>query len=384
MPSGSDLRGATLLIVDDKPQNLRLVSDFLAEQGFDLVLARTGAQALERVGRARPELVLLDVRMPDMDGFEVCRRLKADPATAVVPVIFMTAMDDTAHKLEGFRLGAVDYVTKPIQREELLARIRLHLQLHRLQQELEAKSEDLALKNTELEAYGRTIAHSLKTPLAAAIRFLEILHKFKADNLSDEQRTFVQQALSALVTTGQAVDALLLLSTLARQSVEPEPLDMAGLVHQAMHQLADLQARSEAEVHLPDTWPQALGYGPWVGEVWLNLLSNALKYSGSPPRVEVGASLEGDKVRCWVRDNGQALTAEEGRRVFEPFARLQQERAPGHGLGLATVRRIVAKLGGEVAVRPGRSGGNEFSFTLPAADSGRGKPGRPRASAARP
>jgi signal transduction histidine kinase len=384
MPSDSELRGATLLIVDDKPQNLRLVSDFLAEQGFDLMLARTGAQALERVARAMPELVLLDVRMPDMDGFEVCRRLKADPATAAVPVIFMTAMDDTAHKLEGFRLGAVDYITKPIQREELLARIRLHLQLHRLQRELEAKSDDLALKNTELEAYGRTIAHSLKTPLAAAIRFLEILHKFKADNLSDEQRTLVQQALSALVSTGQAVDALLLLSTLARQSVEPEPLDMASLVRQAMHQLADLQARSQAQVRLPDAWPQALGYGPWVGEVWLNLLSNAFKYSGSPPRVELGASREPGHVRCWVRDNGQALTAEEGRCVFEPFTRLQQERAPGHGLGLATVRRIVAKLGGEVAVRPAPGGGNEFSFTLPAGEPAARKPGRARAPTAKP
>ncbi len=346
MPSDSELRGATLLIVDDKPQNLRLVSDFLAEQGFDLMLARTGAQALERIGRAAPELVLLDVRMPDMDGFEVCRRLKADPATAAVPVIFMTAMDDTAHKLEGFRLGAVDYITKPIQREELLARIRLHLQLHRLQRELEAKSDDLALKNTELEAYGRTIAHSLKTPLAAAIRFLDVLHKFKADNLSDEQRTLVQQALSALVTTGQAVDALLLLSTLARQSVEPEPLDMASLVRQAMHQLADLQG-------------------------------------GTPPRVELGASREADYVRCWVRDNGQALTADEGRRVFEPVTRLQQERAPGHGLGLATVRRIAAKLGGEVGVRPGPAGGNEFSFTLRSVEPASPKRGRSRAPIAR-
>jgi signal transduction histidine kinase len=300
-----------------------------------------------------------------------------------VPVIFMTAMDDTAHKVEGFNLGAVDYITKPIQREELLARIRLHLQLHRLQRELEAKSEDLALKNTDLEAYGRTIAHSLKTPLAAAIRFLEILHKFKADNLSDEQRTLVRQALNALVSTGQAVDALLLLSTLARQHVEPEPLDMAGLVRQAMNQLADLQAQSGAEVRLPETWAPALGYGPWVGEIWLNLLSNAFKYSGSPPRVELGASREGGHVRCWVRDNGTTLTPEEGQRVFEPFTRLQQERAPGHGLGLATARRIVAKLGGEVAVRPAPAGGNEFSFTLPAAEPDARKPGRPRAPAAR-
>ena len=109
----AERREATLLIVDDKPQNLRLISDFLAEQGFDLMLTRSGAQALEKIELALPDLVLLDVTMPKMDGFEVCRRLKQDARTAAVPVIFMTALDDTAHKVEGFRLGAVDYITKP-------------------------------------------------------------------------------------------------------------------------------------------------------------------------------------------------------------------------------------------------------------------------------
>jgi DNA-binding response OmpR family regulator len=370
MPSSdTDLRAATLLIVDDKPQNLRLVSDFLAEQGFDLMLARSGAQALERVARATPELVLLDVRMPDMDGFAVCRRLKADSATADVPVIFMTAVDDTAHKVEGFALGAVDYITKPIQREELLARIRHHLQLHRLQRELVAKSADLASKNAELEAYGRTIAHSLKTPLAAAIRFLEILTQYKSDNLSEEQGRILQQALSALTTTGQAVDALLLLSTVARQDAQLQPLDMGRVVQHALNQLTDLQARTHAEVRLPASWPAAMGYAPWIGEVWLNLLSNGLKYSGSPPRLELGGELEGRYARFWVRDNGTPLSVEAARRVFIPFTRLQQERAAGHGLGLATVQRIVSKLGGEVAVRPGSAQGNEFFFTLLAAAS---------------
>jgi DNA-binding response OmpR family regulator len=367
MQSGTDLRGATLLIVDDKPQNLRLVSDYLSEQGFDLMLARSGAQALEKTHRATPELVLLDVRMPDMDGFEVCRRLKEDPRTAEIPVIFMTAVDDTAHKVEGFGLGAVDYITKPIQREELLARIRHHLQLHRLQHELMAKTEALALKNAELEAYGRTIAHSLKTPLAAAIRFLEILQKFKSANLSDEQRHLLGQALSALASTGGAVDALLLLSTVARQNVELAPLDMGTLVNQVLSQLEDLRAGTRADIRLPGVWPPARGYAPWVGEVWLNLLSNALKYGGSPPRLQLGGTPEAGRVRFWVRDNGTPLSDDERRRVFIPFTRLQQERAAGHGLGLATVQRIISKLGGEVGVQPGPDGGNEFCFTLPAA-----------------
>ena len=370
MPSPSESNGTTLLIVDDKPQNLRLISDFLAAHGFDLMLTRSGAQALERAQVATPDLVLLDVRMPEMDGFEVCRRLKDDPRTANVPVIFMTAVDDTAHKVEGFLAGAVDYITKPIQREELLARIQNHLQLYRLQKELVSKTQDLALKNAELEAYGHTIAHSLKTPLAAANRFLEILYKFKSDNFSDEQSHLVRQASDALAMTGEVVDALLLLSTVAQQSVEAQPLDMGRLVAQALNQLADLQARTSASVQLPKSWPRALGYAPWVGEVWMNLLSNAFKYGGSPPRVELGGAPDGSHARFWVSDNGEPLSEEERRRVFLPFTRLQQERATGHGLGLTTVQRIVSRLGGMVWVDATAGGGNEFGFTLPAAPGG--------------
>ena len=362
----AERRGFTLLIVDDKPQNLRLISDFLAEQGFELMLTRSGAQALEKIELAMPDLVLLDVTMPKMDGFEVCRRLKNNSRTAALPVIFMTALDDTAHKVEGFRLGAVDYITKPIQREELLARIQHHLQLHSLQKELLSKSEDLAQKNAELEAYAHTIAHSLKTPLAAANRFLEILHKFKSDDLSAEQRHLVQQAFSAMAMTGEAVDALLLLSTVAQQRVELHSLEMGAVVEQVLSQLADLRARTHASIKLPPTWPSALGYAPWIGEVWLNLLSNALKYGGSPPGVEIGGTLSGSHVRFWVRDNGQTLSAQERGRVFIPFTRLHQERAAGHGLGLATVQRIVSRLGGKVGVSAGPQGGNEFFFELPA------------------
>ena len=366
MPSPTELNGARLLIVDDKPQNLRLISDFLAEQGFALMLTRSGAQALEKVRLATPELVLLDVNMPNMDGFEVCRRLKAEPATAATPVIFMTALDDTEHKVEGFRLGAVDYITKPIQREELLARIQHHLQLHRLQRELLAQSQDLASKNAELEAYAHTIAHSLQTPLAAANRFLEILDKFKSADLTGEQRDLVKQARAALEMTGEVVDALLLLSTLAQQSVELHPIDMGAVVGQVLRQLADLRERTHAALRLPKSWPQAMGFAPWVGEVWLNLLTNAFKYGGSPPSVELGGSAQGAQVRFWVRDNGQPLSEQERSRIFIPFTRLHRERAAGHGLGLATVHRIVSKLGGEVGVGPGPGGGNEFFFELPA------------------
>ena len=146
-----------------------------------------------------------------------------------------------------------------------------------------------------------------------------------------------------------------------------QPLDMKNVVARVLNQIADLQARTGALLTLPETWPAALGYEPWVGEVWLNLVSNALKYGGSPARVELGGALEGSHVRFWVRDNGQTLSEKERMLVFIPFTRLHQERAPGHGLGLATVQRIVSRLEGKVGVKPGPQQGNEFFFELPAA-----------------
>jgi signal transduction histidine kinase len=125
-------------------------------------------------------------------------------------------------------------------------------------------------------------------------------------------------------------------------------------------------AHQHADVKLPQSWPQALGYAPWVGEVWLNLLSNALKYGGSPPRLELVGAPDGTHVRFSVRDNGQPLSEDERRAVFTPFTRLHRERAAGHGLGLATVQRIVSKFGGTVGVTVGSQEGNEFYFTLPA------------------
>jgi two-component system sensor histidine kinase/response regulator len=165
-----------------------------------------------------------------------------------------------------------------------------------------------------------------------------------------------------------------------RTEVVTEPLDMAGIVAEARLRLVHLIGDTQADIILQDAsaWPVARGYGPWVEEVWVNYLSNALKYGGQPPRVELGAdplsiplTSGGEEgrvmVRFWVRDNGQGVTPEDQARLFTPFTRLDQARAKGHGLGLSIVRRIVEKLGGQVGVEsdgvPGQ--GSTFFFTLP-------------------
>jgi signal transduction histidine kinase len=144
---------------------------------------------------------------------------------------------------------------------------------------------------------------------------------------------------------------------------------MLAVVIDAQDRLADLIGEHQADIILPDAWPTALGRGPWVEEVWVNYISNAIKYGGSPPRVELGATRQaGGTVRFWVRDNGPGLTPEEQARLFRSFERLDRVRAKGHGLGLSIALRIVEKLGGQVGVDSQVGQGSVFSFTLPSAD----------------
>jgi signal transduction histidine kinase len=231
---------------------------------------------------------------------------------------------------------------------------------------LEAAIDNLQQKNKELDAYSHTIAHSLKTPLAASIRFLEILSKFKADNLSEEQSQLANQALSTLGNTGEVVDDLLMLSTVSSEQIELKPLDMNKLVNEALKQLARQRLAPKADVQLPEAWLPALGHAPWVGEIWLNYLSNAFKYGEPPVKLELGSAKDGaDRICFWVRDNGRPLTEDERARLFVPFSRLHHDLDGGHGLGLTIVQRIADKLGGTAGVDTPEAGGNRFFFTLP-------------------
>ncbi len=165
-------RQETLLIVDDIPANVSFLLDFLTHAGFKVLVAKEGKAALKKAEYAHPDLILLDVMMPGMDGFKVCQVLKSQDSTQDIPIIFMTALSETVDKVKGFSLGAVDYITKPIQHEEVLSRITTHLKLRQLQQQLEAELQfkkeyavELEKRNTELNAFARTVAHDLKNPL---------------------------------------------------------------------------------------------------------------------------------------------------------------------------------------------------------------------------
>jgi PAS domain S-box-containing protein len=241
----------------------------------------------------------------------------------------------------------------------------------RLIESLRQYGMELEARNQELDEFAHSVAHDLKNPLGQVVGFADLLEKDYAGTLDED----VRQSLRTIAQTGRKmsniIDELLLLAGVRRkEKVELVPLDMATIVTDAQRRLADLIREHQVAVILPaaEDWPVALGYGPWIEEVWVNYLSNAIQYGGRPPRVELGATQQPDgTVRFWVRDNGDGLTSVEQARLFKSFERLDRVRAKGHGLGLSIVRRIVEKLGGQVGVESEKGVGSVFSFTLPLA-----------------
>lgn len=260
--------------------------------------------------------------------------------------------------------------------------------------QLQTYTQELELRNAELDAFAHTVAHDLKNPLAALVGFSSLLESRLTRMPEEQVRANLQRIRQNSYKMTNIIDELLLLSSVRKlDDVKTRPLDMAEIVEEAHNRLADLRARLRADVHLPAEWPAAIGYAPWVEEIWVNYLSNAMKYGGDPdagipPRIELGFSTFDDeapgtgaipapkskvenpqaKIAFWVRDNGPGIAPEDQAKLFAPFERLDQTRVEGHGLGLSIVRRIVEKLHGDVGVASAAGEGSAFWFTLPAAE----------------
>ncbi len=236
-----------------------------------------------------------------------------------------------------------------------------------MEEALRQHAADLEARNKELDAYGHTVAHDLKNPLSLIIGYSDLLEEDCATMPVDELREYLRMIARSGRKMVNIIDTILLLSSLREADAEMiTPLDMAHIVAEVRDRLAYMIGEYQAELAIPNSWPVALGYGPWIEEVWANYISNALKYGGSPPRIELGATEQDDNtVRFWVRDHGPGLKPEEQARLFTPFTRLDQAHPKGHGLGLSIVQRIVEKLGGQVGVESEVGQGSVFFFTLP-------------------
>jgi len=348
----------TILIIDDTPDNIKVLYQFLVNCGFNVLIAEAGEEGIQVTEKANPDLILLDILMPGMDGFEVCKYLKNQEQTRNIPIIFITALSQTEDKIRGFEMGAADYITKPFQQREVLARITAHLTLRRQQRQLQKR-------NLELDAFAHMVAHDLKNPLSAIANIMGVFLEGDATLISSDWQKRLQFVEKAAWQTLNTINALLKLAGVSRQAeVNLGPLQMSLIVEKAIQQLLPMIEEYQGHLEQPNSWPMAVGYAPWVEDVWTNYLSNALKYGGKPPQLKLGADLQPEgMIRFWVQDNGQGLSKEAQAKLFTPFTRLHKG-VEGHGLGLSIVHQIVDKLGGQVGVESEIGQGSTFYFIL--------------------
>ncbi|MCB0137461.1 MAG: hybrid sensor histidine kinase/response regulator [Caldilineaceae bacterium] len=364
---------ASILVVDDKPANLRLLSQLLSEHSYNVRPVLSGAQAIAAAQALPPDLILLDIKMPEMDGYEVSRRLKDDPRTSLVPILFISALHETEDKVKAFEAGGVDYITKPFHADEVLARVRTQLMLQQLRRDLETELAERDNLIRDLQAYAHSVAHDLRSPLAGALGFAQLLDDPSFPLENEERQEYVRVVVESLEKANSIIDELLLLAEVRKSEISIEPLDMTLIVAQSLHRISILVAESGALITHPESWPLTVGYPAWIEEVWVNYITNAIKYGGRPPVIELGAShSDNGEVRFWVQDNGNGLSVEQQAMLFVPLTRLEMTRATGYGLGLSIVQRIVHKLNGRVGIESrGISGeGSRFYFTLPIAETG--------------
>lgn len=235
---------------------------------------------------------------------------------------------------------------------------------------LQQRAAELQSRNKELDAFAHTVAHDLKAPLTTIVGYAEVLKDFELGPSSEDVEDLLEEIAGSGRAMGSIVDALLLLASVRQaDQVKQEPLDMAVVVQESLRRVRGLIDRHEAEIVCPESWPSAMGYRPWIEEVWVNYVVNAIKHGGRPPHVTLGAtSREAGKVCFWVRDNGPGLSNEDREQLFVPFTQLGGRALEGYGLGLSIVRRILDKLGGKVVVESELGKGSLFGFVLERAE----------------
>jgi two-component system, sensor histidine kinase and response regulator len=373
-------RTSSLLVVDDNKMNRDMLSRRLLKQGYHITIAENGQEALDQIEQHNFDLILLDIMMPGIDGFQVLEKLKKDERLRYIPVIVISALDDIESIVKCIKMGAEDYLQKPFNPVLLNARISASLEkkflrdqerayideLSEMHEVLHNHTIELKARNEELNSFAHTVAHDLKNPLSPIIGFSQLLRDYYKSLSEEDLKAHLTTISNNSMKMNNIINELLLLASVREQEIQKETLDMGEIIKETMDRLSFMINDYKAEFTYPTEWIPCLGYGPWVEEVWANYLSNALKYGGLPPKIEFGCEMmDIYTVKYWIKDNGAGLTPEEQKKLFAPFTQLSQVRAKGHGLGLSIVHRIMEKLNGKVGVFCPTEGGSIFYFTLP-------------------
>lgn len=416
MSTQSSPSPAKILIAEDSPTQAKRLQHILQQQGYEVVVAGNGRIALDMAARSKPALIISDVVMPEMDGYELSNRVKADANLRDIPVILVTTMSDPQDVIRGLECGADNFVLKPYDERYLLGRVRYVLanrefhqpqeagmgvelyfndkkhyitagrlqilnlllstydaaiqrnkQLQNSQQELQVLNSKLAAVNRELESFSYSVSHDLRAPLRHIDGYVELLVADSASTLSSEARRHLNVITDASRQMGDLIDDLLEFSRMNRAEMVESSVDLDSLVREAIGKLEMATEGRNIAWQVPSL-PRVVGDAAMFRQVFANLLGNAVKYTR--PRaaalIEIGCAGEEDgRVIVFVRDNGVGFDMQYADKLFGVFQRLHRaDEFEGTGIGLANVRRIIARHGGRVWAEGKPGEGATFYFTL--------------------
>ena len=358
---------ARVLVVDDEESNLRLMSAMLASEGYEIISATDGPRALDITAKSKPDVVLLDVMMPGLSGFEVCKRLKADPNTAPIPVLLVTSLHQRENRLNGMMAGANDFVTKPIDREDLLLRVKNAAYAKRLYDEMQSNYEKLKELERLRDNLTHMIVHDLRSPLTGVSGYLQLIPK---ETMGPKYARYLIKALTAVEKLSEMINSLLDVGRLeeGKMPVNKQPCDIKALIHEAIETLGALKDKCDFKLEAPGG-PVIIDCDPGiVRRVIANLLGNALKFSPEDEVITITIADAQEYKKISITDKGFGIAPEYHRKIFEKFGQVEmrnQKQMHSTGLGLTFCKLAVEAHGGKIGVISGPEKGSTFWFTLP-------------------
>jgi two-component system sensor histidine kinase/response regulator len=381
----------TILLVDDVPSNILVLEELLTKEGRSFLKATNGRNALKIVLEQDVDLIILDVQMPDMDGFEVAQILKSNNRTRDIPIIFATATKkEHRSMMQGFDEGAVDYLFKPLDPEITKAKVGVLLkiqlqkkelieknrslenatrQIDQLNKELLTNMEQLKTVNDDLESFSYSVSHDLRAPLRALISYSQILEEDFHDKLDDEAKGLLERIKYNSNRMNTLINDLLMFSKMGRKQLSKTEIDTTDLVKAVISEVSvTYQHKAAFKINVLQN---AYGDPSLLEQVWINLINNAVKYSAKKekPEIEINCDRKEGELIYSVKDNGAGFDMKYADKLFGVFQRLHSAREfEGTGVGLATVQRIIKRHGGRIWADAKENEGATFSFTLPVKD----------------
>jgi two-component system, sensor histidine kinase and response regulator len=362
----------TVLVVDDNPKNVQIIALILRELKYKIIIAVNGSNAIDLVERARPDLILLDVMMPGMDGFEACKIIKSKPENKNIPVIFLTAMSEKVNIVKGFEVGGVDYITKPFNKEELISRIKTHLELKFTRDELQKTTNHLIGLNSIKDKMFSVIGHDLRSPIGSIKMTLDFL---KGDIGKQYKIEDFRATIDTLAQTTDEVFGLLenLLGWAKSQSgnlaVLPEDIKVNELVNSVylLHKGSLHQKNVHFEQHVSEG---TIVYADlnMLKTVLRNLVSNAIKFTPKGGTISLATNNTEEFTRIIVSDNGVGISAENMSKLFDDKQHLTTygtNNEAGSGIGLILCNSFVKKNNGRLLVESEVGKGSSFTIELP-------------------